>query len=167
MQLFAITAKHTRYVTLQLRLATHLVIWWLTSRGAFGCSGRVWSLSCHFSIYSQKIPVDPFNRLRMFLSFESCGLLIISLMWKHFSQRFHGVVMRCHRDVPMSTILMSQLKCYETYIKVNLQDLWDHISHHLTNRGAGLSIFTVYKCTWVYFMCIFVTQSLLHKLNVM
>lgn len=38
LQLFVITAKHTHYVTLQLRLATFMAIWWRTSPGAFGCT---------------------------------------------------------------------------------------------------------------------------------
>lgn len=42
LQLFVITAKHAHYVTLQLRLAALVVIWWRTSRGAFGRGERVW-----------------------------------------------------------------------------------------------------------------------------
>lgn len=48
LQLFAITAKHTHYVTLQLRLATLMAIWWRTRRGAFGCRERVWVLRAIF-----------------------------------------------------------------------------------------------------------------------
>lgn len=67
LQLFVITAKHTHYVTLQLRLAALVVIWWRTSCTAFGCREPESDCFTPFFHLQTQIQTDLFNRLRIFL----------------------------------------------------------------------------------------------------
>lgn len=64
LQLFPITAKHTHYVTLQLRLAALVVTRWRTKLWCFWLPRAPLRVSRHVSTPRQKIHADLFNGLQ-------------------------------------------------------------------------------------------------------